>query len=106
MKRVYIAAPYSSGDPWQNTCNAIFAAELVSKSGFAPYIPHLSHFWDHLIPHPYQFWIDLDNAFLPICDAVYRLPGASPGADAEVKLAVKLGIPVFLTLEELVRGMG
>jgi len=34
-------------------------------------------------------------------DAVLRLPGASTGADQDVRLAEARGIPVFYTLEEV-----
>jgi hypothetical protein len=56
-----------------------------------------------LFPRPYEFWLDLDNQFLPCCAAVLRLPGPSSGADKEVDLARKLGIPVFGEIDELAK---
>ncbi len=35
------------------------------------------------------------------CDAVLRLPGASQGADNDVKIARERGIPVYFTLEDI-----
>ncbi len=35
------------------------------------------------------------------CDAVLRLPGASQGADSDVKIARERGIPVYFTLEDI-----
>ena len=101
MLKVYVCGPYT-GNEEENVDEAIFTAEVLSRCyGFAPYIPHLSHYWEMRFPHPYQFWIDLDNQFLPLCDALYRFGGASKGADAEVELATKLNIPVFYDLLDL-----
>jgi hypothetical protein len=41
------------------------------------------------------------NRLLTRCDAVLRLPGASQGADEDVRLARERGLPVFETLAEV-----
>jgi hypothetical protein len=41
------------------------------------------------------------NRLLSRCDAVLRLPGASNGADEDVRLAQERGLPVFLSLAEV-----
>ncbi len=99
--RVYVAGPYSKGDVAVNVRKAVLAADFLRDSGFAPFIPHLTHFWHMLAPRPYEDWLDLDNQFLPACDAVLRIPGESSGADKEVALAESLGIPVFFSHSEL-----
>ena len=93
--RIYVAGPYTKGDVAINVRNAIEAGNTLVDVGFAPYIPHLTHFWHLVCPRPYEEWLDLDNQFLPCCDAVLRLEGESSGADKEVELAKSLGIPVF-----------
>jgi hypothetical protein len=103
MKRVYVAGPYSSGDVAANVRNAYAAATRLADAGFAPFVPHHTHFWHLLFPRPYEEWLRLDLAFLPCCEAVLRLPGESSGADAEVREATTLRIPVFDDLEELLR---
>ena len=103
MKRVYVAGPYSSGDVAANVRNAYAAATRLADAGFAPFVPHHTHFWHLLFPRPYEEWLRLDLAFLPCCDAVLRLPGESSGADAEAREATTLRIPVFDDLEELLR---
>jgi len=103
MKRVYVAGPYSSGDVAANVRNAYAAATRLADAGFAPFVPHHTHFWHLLFPRPYEEWLTLDLAFLPCCDVVLRLPGESSGADAEVRKAKTLRIPVFDDLEELLR---
>ncbi len=102
MKRIYIAGPYTKGDVAINVRNAIEAANSLADAGFAPFIPHMSHFWHMLFPRLYEFWLDLDNQFLPVCDALLRLPGESSGSDKEVALARSLNIPVHFSTDELI----
>ena len=102
MKRIYVAGPYTKGDPVINTRTAILIGDKIAELGMVPFIPHLSHFWHLVAPHPYEFWVDYDNEWLPLCDALYRIAGESRGSDAEEELARKLGIPVFYDLESLV----
>jgi hypothetical protein len=103
IARVYVAGPYSSGDVAVNVREAYAAANRLADLGFAPFVPHATHFWHMLFPRPYEFWLELDNQFLPLCEAVLRLPGQSNGADKEVQLARKLDIPVFVEVDDLVR---
>lgn len=51
-------------------------------------------------PQPYEKWLELDKEYLILCDA---FPGESESADKEVELATEKGIPVFYTIEELIR---
>jgi uncharacterized protein DUF4406 len=103
IARVYIAGPYTKGDVAINVRNAYEAASRLADLGFAPFVPHATHFWHLLSPRPYEFWLALDAEFLPFCEAVLRLPGQSNGADKEVDLAQKLRIPVFTEINELTK---
>ena len=105
MKRIYVAGPYTKGDVAVNVRNAFEAADKLADAGFAPFVPHGTHFWHFAFPRPYEEWLKLDLAFLPVCDAVLRLPGLSSGADAEVVEAERLGIPVYYDLDVLVGEM-
>jgi hypothetical protein len=101
--RVYVAGPYTQGDVAVNVRKAYEAANELADLGFAPFVPHATHFWHMLFPRPYEFWLHLDNQFLSCCDAVLRLPGRSSGADKEVRLAKRLRIPVFKSIDTLVK---
>src|SRR5437868_13379401 len=101
--KIYVAAPYTKGDVAVNVRTAFEAANHLADLGFAPFVPHGTHFWHMMFPRPYEFWLDLDNQFLPACDAVLRLPGESSGADKEVALGESLGIPVFRSIDEVVK---
>lgn len=97
---VYVAGPLS-GDFEGNCAKALEAATALRQAGLWPYIPHLSIHWHALHPQPYEAWMALDFAWIGKCDALYRMPGESRGADREVELAMDLEIPVFLSLTEL-----
>ena len=95
---VYIAGPYSTGDPVINTRNAVMAGDTVRGDDVAPYVPHLSMFWHFLSPWTYKEWLRLDFQWLRKCDVLIRLPGKSPGADDEVQEANRLGIPIYYSV--------
>ena len=99
--RIYVAGPYSKGDQIINTRNAILAGEEIIRKGHIPYVPHLSQLWHTVSPHEPKFWYDLDIEWLRLCHAVLRLPGDSVGADAEVAEAKRLGLPVYLAIEDI-----
>lgn len=41
------------------------------------------------------------HRLLSKCDAVFRIPGASVGADLEVAKALEMGLPVFTELDQV-----
>lgn len=98
--RVYVAGPYTKGDVAVNVRNAMEAGIQLLEAGHQPYVPHLTHFLHMHKPQPYVVWTELDNAYLPYCEAMICLPGESTGADAEVVLAHSLHIPVFNSVEQ------
>ncbi|NTV47917.1 MAG: hypothetical protein HGB11_15675 [Chlorobiales bacterium] len=75
----------------------------IAEMGLIPLVPHLSHFWDKILPHPYEFWMKIDLELVTRCDAVFRFPGSSKGADAECRKAVWRYIPVFKDLYRMKR---
>ncbi len=101
MKKIFIAGPYTLGDVAQNVKIAMDMANQLIDLGFAPYCPHLTHFLHMNHFQPYEKWLELDLVYLAFCDAIIRLPGASNGADGEVRRGVELKIPVFYDLQSL-----
>lgn len=96
--RVYVAGPYTKGDVVLNTRAAIEAGQTLLLAGHAPFVPHLTHFWHLMFPGPYEQWLELDLAWLEVCEALIRLPGESSGADGEVRRAIELKIPVYYSV--------
>ena len=107
--RVYVAGPISNGDSGKmgyqtvvdNIRQAIMAGDELADLGYAPFVPHLTHFWNLIMPRHYQSWLDIDDEWVVVSDAVLRIPGASKGADREVELAKNCGIPVFYSVQAL-----
>ena len=102
MIRVYVAGPITLGNVQHNIHNAIKAGDALMAAGFCPFVPHATCFWDIMSPHSYETWCEWDNEWLKQCAAVLRIPGDSRGAEAEIKLAESLGIPVFYSIEALI----
>jgi hypothetical protein len=104
--RVYIAGPYSKGDVAQNVATALRVAEHVWLRGDVPFVPHLTHFWHFLHPHPWKSWLDLDLEWLHQCEGFLRIPGESAGADIEEREAQRLGLRIWHGLTEYVEVRG
>lgn len=103
MIKVYIASPYTLGDMAVNVKTQIDMVDKLMDEGFAPFAPLYSHFQHMIHPRPYTDWIEMDLEWVSVCDCLLRLPGKSSGADDEVKHANKLKIPVFYSLEDLLK---
>jgi hypothetical protein len=112
---ILIAGPYRSGtgdDPdkmAQNLCSLESVALPLYRAGHIPLIgewlalPLLREagskrpgdaIYDEIL-YP------IANRLIARCDAVLRLPGASKGADEDVRLAQELGLPVFTSLAQV-----
>jgi hypothetical protein len=104
-KMVYIASPYTKGDVARNVRDSFFIADRLVELGYLPFPPLFSHFWHFLIPHSYKFWMELDLEWILRSDCVLRMPGDSNGADMEVEFALQNNIPVYLSIDELEKGV-
>lgn len=102
MIRVYIASPYTLGDVAVNVKRQLDAVDELMNLGFAPFAPLYSHFQHMAHPRPYTDWIKVDLEWVEACDVLLRLEGESKGADGEVEHAIKLGKPVYYSIEEMV----
>jgi hypothetical protein len=106
---VYIASPYTKGDPAINTRFQMeMFNNLLNSRIMLPYAPLVSHFQHTIFPQPYKVWIDYDLEMLTRFDICLRLPAvctdynelfyyqySSSGADGEVKAFENMGKPVF-----------
>ena len=97
---VYLAGPISSG-PERYLENAIEVANEVIDRGHNPYVPNLMYYLEAKKPREYETWMRLDEEWLLASDAVYRIPGESPGADREMQTAKEFGIMILKRLEDL-----
>jgi hypothetical protein len=100
---VYIASPYSIGDKLTNVKASLEVANILMDKGFIPYAPLLNHFQNEMFPRSEKDWIEFDIHWLCKCDVLLRLSGKSFGADKEIMVAKHIDIPVFYSIEELLK---
>ena len=93
-RMLYFAGPYTNPDPVENTHRVVKAALATYEDmpEWVPFIPHLSLLAHIVVPRDCDYWYDLDIEQMRHCDAIVRLPGASTGADREMKLATAMGL--------------
>jgi len=103
MKRVYISSKYSEGDREANVKAQITVGNILIDNGFNPFVPLLSHYLEQEQHRPYNFWLGALISWLKLCDCVLRLEGKSKGADIEETMAKRLKIPVYYSIEELLK---
>jgi hypothetical protein len=112
---ILIAGPYRSGthdDPvlMQENLSRLEAAALeVWRRGHLPMIGEWvalplmrragSRFPGDAVWESIQY--PVAHSLLAKCDAVYRIEGASKGADQDVRIAKERGLPVYHRLEEI-----
>jgi hypothetical protein len=103
---VYLASPYTKGDPAINVNFQMRMFDMMMNEGIViPVVPLWTHYQHAAFPRPYKDWIEYDLALLPLYDACIRLPATfeplgyeikeSSGADGEVKKFVEMNKPVF-----------
>lgn len=66
IARIIYSWTIHNGDVAVNVRTAYEAANRLADLGFAPFVPHATHFWHTLFPCPYEFWLELDNQFLSV----------------------------------------
>ena len=109
---VYIASPYTKGDPAINThfqCS-IFN-QLMNDGKVWPVAPLWAHFQHTLFPRRYQDWVDYDLALLRLYDACLRVNPCFPewsyneteslGADGEIAYFKSAKKPIFYSIGDL-----
>jgi hypothetical protein len=100
-----VAGPYTGKDPRETQCNVDRAISIgcqLIAMGYAPFIPHLSHYvWLHPDGNfDYGVWTALDFEWLKVCDAFFYI-SPSKGADAELAVANTMGIPIYRKLDQV-----
>lgn len=117
MKLVYIAGSYRAKGDATVAVNierakrrAVEVCEKLGHSNWFPLTPHLNtaHFEDQsaLAGVPDEYWLDGTMQLMACCDAVLLVDvgsaATSSGTRAEIREAMRLGTPVFATIEELI----
>ncbi len=111
---ILIAGPYRSGtndEPERLTANLRFlesAAWPIFQAGHVPMIGEwvalpIMETIGSVVGDPVSLGVLTPTAerLLQHCDAVLRLPGASTGADNDVRIARDRGLPVYWSVDEI-----
>jgi hypothetical protein len=106
MITVYIAGPYTLGDVGKNVHNMLKVTDELITLGFCPIAPLLFHYQHIFHPREYEKWMEIDLELVKRSDVLLRLHGKSPGANKEVLIAKRFGIPVVKTITELIDKVG
>jgi hypothetical protein len=102
---VFISSPYTIGDIAVNVKRQMDCANDLIEMGFIPYVPLLDHFLHMNNPQSYEKWLEMDFEFILRSDCVLRLEGVSAGADLETKFARDHNIPVYYSINEIIKNM-
>jgi len=107
---IYIASPYTKGDPAINThfqCKVF--DDLMNDGVVWPFIPLANHFVNIVVPRLAEDWYDYDKALLPLFDACLRLDAElsrleyyateSLGADGDSPTSPSRGPPMNFVLK-------
>ena len=98
---VYVAGPISS-NPWRCLGEALICWKPMREAGAIPFFPQFGIVHAMIEETDYQEHFDYGIDMMLKCDLVVRMPGKSPGADAEEGEAKAHGIPVIhLTYDDL-----
>lgn len=114
---IYVASPYTKGDPCINTHFQMQVFDRIAKDGRVDaYVPLWSHFQHSAFPLPYEKWLEYDKSIIPRLDGVLRLNADLPdlnyfqdkssGADGEVEWAKQHNLPVWYSIEEMYSHFG
>ena len=99
--RVFIAGPYGDHNTPETIAANVARADAVARdlmaAGHQVYVPHkMSWGWERDSRLTRAQFIALDNSYLELwAEAIVRIPGHSPGADAEMEYAARLGLTVL-----------
>jgi hypothetical protein len=105
---ILIAGPYRSGtndEPERLQANLEFLESAAWPIFEAGHIPMIGEWVALPVGDPTSLTVLTPTAerLLQHCDAVLRLPGASTGADNDVRIARERGIPVYHSVDEIPR---
>lgn len=115
MKRVYIAGAYSADNVitvLDNMRKGIRLSTEVLLHGLSPFCPWLDYQFQFMIRENEKLTVEdyyrYSTDWLAVSDAVLVVPGweDSVGTKNEIKFAYQIGIPIFYSLEELLKYNG
>lgn len=110
MRKIYIAGAYSADNVigvLDNMRRGMRAGAEILLAGFAPFCPWTDYHFQLMLREGEKLAVEdyyrYSLAWLEACDAVFVLPNSenSKGAQAEIKRAKELKMPVFHSIKKL-----
>jgi len=102
--RIYVAGPLNAPSAViyiQNLHRMISVAIKIYKKGHIPFVPCLDFLMGLLAGNwEYDSYFNLNQPWLEQCEALFYM-APSPGANRELETAKKLGLKIFLSLDEI-----
>jgi len=109
--RIYVCGPYSPmihernyciGEAEENVRRAIrIGNELIEKGHFV-FVPHLGHYQANAPNGRHDWpWYEIDNSFIEHWATALFYITSSKGSDAELHLAERLGLKIYIHLDEV-----
>ena len=117
MKRVYVAGAYASDNilgMLGNMRNGMRTATEVLLCGFAPFVPWFDYHFQLMLREENHEKLELKDyyeyslAWLEVSNMLLVVSGweNSVGTQGEIKRATELNIPIYYSLEELMKNEG
>ena len=111
MKKVYVAGAISAPsieDGLKNIRKGIVAGAELLKLGYSPYVPHLDYQFNLVqdkVHIDVETYYKHDLEWLKLCNCMLVLPGweSSRGVNNEIEIAEQCGIPIYFSVEQLLK---
>lgn len=103
--RIFVAGPYGDKEPKRIISRNVQRARDIGKElalkGHFPFIPHtMLHGWETDERFTVEHFKSIDFSWLENCDALFFI-ASSPGANVEKEIAVRKGLKVFTSLDQV-----
>lgn len=107
---VYVCAPYEAAQA-ANVRRAVVVGERIRVLGHLPYIPHLCHLWDLVMPHEQAFYVAMDADWIVRCDVMVVVDfdatfTPSRHVSEDIAVAANAGKPICYSLAQFEEDYG
>jgi len=108
MKRIYVAGPYNSANVVGVLTNMRYGIDMalnLIRRGYAPFCPWLDFQYGLIAELKKETYQAVSMAWVDASDALLIMPGwkNSGGTEREIARAEELGIPVYYSIEDLIK---
>ena len=106
--KIYVSGPISNGETIEFADREPLVEEAIDygaeikRKGHYPYIPHYTYYMEKRGHNfSYEEWMEEDFVWLALCDAIFRTPRESVGADSEIHFATEQDKLIYYHIEDI-----